>query len=639
MFLVESEIFMHKTKQMGKSSHVLVLYSIFAYLINLSLYANLAASNGSSELASWLFVLAITITYPAIYMAPLAIVAVLFQRVIPEQLENRLTIAIYLAPIVVINALLTIILYSDLRLYDLYGFHINTFVINLLVTPGGIESMGGGTETYFAATFLAAGMLILHFVAFYTATHLQHYVKIGRKGSIVLVAIFSTLTLSERVVYGISDSQQYAPVLEAATSIPLYNQVTFRGLARKLGFKVTRRHDIRLEKNDGELNYPLVKLEGDVPEKQYNIIWIVSESMRWDMLTPEIMPNTYRESENGWRFNRHYSGGNGTRQGLFSLFYGIYGSYWNSFLRAGRSPALLDLLQSRNYQLEMFTSADFTYPEFDQTLFVNIPESNLHQLDNSLAPWERDEVNTQAIIDIIRSRDKTSPFMTFMFYESTHARYDFPQSRVIRKPYLENLNYATMTRKSLASRVDELKNRYINASYFIDSQLALIYSVLSQEDLWENTIVMVTGDHGEEFMEKGFWGHNSGFSEEQVRTPMVLWLPGTGPRVINAATTHMDIIPTIMPLLGVTNPEENYSLGTNLGKDPARSYFVVSDWAGVAYFGDGYKFTLPFNSSLSSTNQLFSDIDEPIQNIVPFLATHRGDLDEILRNVERFRKK
>ncbi len=637
----------------AQADNTLIVYFFLSYLVNFFICTDFAVLAAPTGPGGWLYVSALMVTYPLIYMLPLGLLVVLGRTAIGRTLSLEKSraepippgatraMAILIALVVLLNALLTIVLYSDMRLFELYGFHVNAFVINLLVTPGGIESMGGGKDTYLAAGMLTVLLVALHLGLLFIAYLGRCKRRLGKRTVQVMFAIFVLLAASERVAYGISDSQQYAPVLKAAAVVPLYNHVTFRSLLVKLGFNVTDRHDIRLAESAQQLDYPRQALRLDTTDAPLNIIWIVSESMRWDMLSPEIMPATYNASQTGWRFDRHYSGGNGTRQGLFSLFYGIYGSYWDTFLMEGRSPVLLDLLQARGYQMEMFTSADFTYPEFDRTLFANIPDSNMHQFDSDMAAWKRDEANTDKIIESIRSRDNTKPFMTFMFYESTHARYDFPDDSAIRKPYLAELNYATMTRKSLALRIVELKNRYINASHYIDSQLAKIYALLDEEGLWANTIVMVTGDHGEEFMENGFWGHNSGFSEEQIRTPMVLWIPGAKPKVISSETSHMDIVPTILPLLGVKNPAEDYSLGIDLAQVDQqaleqRPYIVVSDWAGVAYLGDDYKFSLPFNSSLSATNQLFTRSDQSVADIVPFISQHRGQLDEILHKVTLF---
>ena len=76
-----------------------------------------------------------------------------------------------------------------------------------------------------------------------------------------------------------------------------------------------------------------------------------------------------------------------------------------------------------------------------------------------------------------------------------------------------------MSRRELAPRIDALLNRYTNAAHWIDYQIGRVLDEIEAQGLLENTVVIVTDDHGEEFMEKGAWGHNSGFVEEQIHAP------------------------------------------------------------------------------------------------------------------------
>ncbi|MDA0978448.1 MAG: sulfatase-like hydrolase/transferase [Proteobacteria bacterium] len=216
------------------------------------------------------------------------------------------------------------------------------------------------------------------------------------------------------------------------------------------------------------------------------------------------------------------------------------------------------------------------------------------------------------------------------------ARYDFPPESAIRKPYLEDLNYTTMTRESLAEHSDELLNRYRNAANFIDTQLGRIYTALDEENLWDNTIVMMTGDHGEEFLENGFWGHNSGFSEHQLRTPMVMWIPGEQPAVFDSITSHTDVMATLMPRMGITSTLSDYTQGEPMDSTSRRDYIVASDWAGLCYLGADYKFTMPLNSSLDLVNELFTATDQPVDEVVPFLASQRETLQGILASARTF---
>jgi uncharacterized protein len=126
-------------------------------------------------------------------------------------------------------------------------------------------------------------------------------------------------------------------------------------------------------------------------------------------------------------------------------------------------------------------------------------------------------------------------------------------------------------------------------------QWGRIFDYLKQHQLLDNTIVVLLGDHGEEFMEHGFWGHNSTFVDQQVRTPMVIYKPGMQPLVSNQLTSHMDVVPTLMPLLGVSNPSSDYATGYNLLAGEKRNHTYISDWDRVVYVDDDVKITQPVN--------------------------------------------
>src|SRR5690606_4454286 len=129
---------------------------------------------------------------------------------------------------------------------------------------------------------------------------------------------------------------------------------------------------------------------------------------------------------------------------------------------------------------------------------------------------ERDQRNTAALQQFLATRRQDRPFFSFYFLESTHAPYSFPEARALVADYRRDVDYTKLSRKSLAADVGSLYNRYRNAAHWVDVQLGEITTALEQQGLLESTIVIITGDHGEEFMEKGAWGHNSAFVEEQV---------------------------------------------------------------------------------------------------------------------------
>jgi len=167
---------------------------------------------------------------------------------------------------------------------------------------------------------------------------------------------------------------------------------------------------------------------------------------------------------------------------------------------------------------------------------------------------------------------------------------------VIATPYRDDINYATISKKKFKDDIAPIKNRYINSVHHLDMQFGRVFDYLKTNNLLDNTIVVLIGDHGEEFMEHGFWGHNSTFVDEQVRTPLVIYTPGMKPLVSDDMSSHMDVIPTLMPLLGVTNPSSDYAIGYDLLKGEKRSHTYISDWDKIAYVDDEAKITQPVNS-------------------------------------------
>ena len=103
-----------------------------------------------------------------------------------------------------------------------------------------------------------------------------------------------------------------------------------------------------------------------------NLLLIVADSMRGSVLTPELAPNISRFArERGIDFRNHFSGGNSSRMGMFSLFYGLPPAYWSSFSSLQRPSVLIDEVQARGYQLGLLSSATMYRPVvLDRTAFA-----------------------------------------------------------------------------------------------------------------------------------------------------------------------------------------------------------------------------------------------------------------------------
>ncbi|MFT3847389.1 MAG: sulfatase-like hydrolase/transferase [Propionivibrio sp.] len=589
--------------------------------------------------ATW--TLATTATYSAFYLLPALLLGYLARGLIGrlDPPGGRRLVALIL---IALTGLTHVLLFADRMIHSMYGFHINGFVLDLVLAPGGIASLGASLSTQITAALIVAALLLMQAAAWYFAAARQAEqrtpgdARSSKRWRWLIVALVFA-TVGERVAFAYSTATNYQPILFASERYPFYLPLSMRKAAKALGIKEQPRAEGGIDVAKGSLNYPLSPLVINKPAHVPNIVWLVAESLRFDMLDPKIMPRTWQFSEQALRLEKHYSGGNLTQMGVFSMFYGLYSPYWFPMLDNRRSPVLMDVLQQENYQFSLYTSQRFTFPAFDKTVFARMNPADLHERQSGADPWKRDEINIGEMLDFIDQRDASRPFMTYMFFEATHANYDFPPESVIAEPYLKDLNYITA---DFNGQIGEIKNRYINAAHSVDTQIGRVIEHLREKKLLDDTIVIVLGDHGEEFMERGRWGHSAEFNRFQTSTPGVIYVPGQKPRVVTGITSHLDIPATLMPLLGVRNPASDYSLGKNLlAPDFHRDYAVAGDWNRVAYLGEDFKITFPVNTAGAVKSEATDGDDRPLKDHADAKVAIRPVMVEMMKNLTRFTRR
>lgn len=534
---------------------------------------------------------------------------------------------------VVLAGVVQLALYGDHLLWQLYGFHLNGFVWNILTTPGGIAALGSsastGREVALLGVAVFAGQAALRLLAERLAR-----LRLPAPRLAWVLPLFLVATLGERVSYGVGHFYGYSPLLESAQRVPFYQPLTMRRLLEKqFGLERPQRMEVASAELEGQLRYPQAPLRIEAPAKPLNVVWLVAESWRADTLNARVMPQTHAFAQRAQHFTSHFSGGNGTRIGMFSQFYGLPANLWFPVLDARVGSPLIEVLQRQDYQMRLFTSARFSYPEFDKTLFVKVPREQLVE-DDQGETWQRDRRNVDRLLEFVDQRDPARPFMSFLFFESPHANYNFPPESVIEPDYLPDFSYASM---NLERDIKGIHNRYLNAVHHLDSQLARITAHLEAKGLLDDTLVVITGDHGEEFMEKGRWGHNSTFVDEQLRVPLVLWIPGRAAHRESLRTSHVDLLPTLLPLLGVQNPSQDYAIGHSLFAPRADRLLLAGDWDRLAFLGEQYKLVLPFTSGSfagmdvsHADDRRVSDHASVLQHKLPLIQVEMSSLRRFL---------
>ncbi|MFN3648795.1 MAG: sulfatase [Armatimonadota bacterium] len=195
--------------------------------------------------------------------------------------------------------------------------------------------------------------------------------------------------------------------------------------------------------------------------------------------------------------------------------------------------------------------------------------------DGSL-PWRNGEEVTRLALEILAEtrRDAARPFFLFLHYWDPHTPYLPPppfdrmfytgdeldpshtgMEPVWRSPWFAN--YFSEWLEGVRD-IEFVKAQYDASIAYADRCLADVFQRLDELDLWDDTLVLVQSDHGEELDDHGCWFDHHGLYDTNVRVPLLLRLPGrkhAGRRVPVLASVT-DLAPTVLDLLGLPGVAE-----------------------------------------------------------------------------------
>ncbi|HFQ5385554.1 TPA: DUF3413 domain-containing protein [Vibrio vulnificus] len=520
-------------------------------------------------------------------------------------------------------------LFIDTIVFAQYRFHINAVVLELV--------MSGQIVSFPLITWLMVigGVALLLAAQWWIIRWLENgapvrALKLGRKFALLTFAAL----LATNAIHIWAAAHAYQPVTTVKRYLPLFYPATADKFMRKQGWvdeEALERQKALAFKRKNDLNYPLAPLQTQPVEKSLNIMLLVVDSWRADTFNADNTPNMWKYAQSGVVFNNHIATGNATRTGIFGLFYGIPGTYWHGFLANQQSPVLIDRLQALDYQLGIFTAAQLRKPEFNQTVFTKV--ENLRIGSEGGRPSELDADLTQDWLAWYDQRDKSKPTFSFLFYDAPHG-YDFPADFEPKyEPMLKEVNYLKLNNDTDPT---PFFNRYKTSVRYVDSMATKVLDKLKESGDLENTLVIITGDHGQEMNDNklNFWGHNSNFTDAQVNVPFAIFGPGVDAAKMQwsseALTSHQDVVPTLMKhYLGVTNDMKDYSVGEDLlGDAVKRDWIISSNYSGYAIITDDnilevsgggqYQFMDKTNRQLKDQQPNFTYLQQALEQISRF---------------------
>jgi arylsulfatase A-like enzyme len=378
-----------------------------------------------------------------------------------------------------------------------------------------------------------------------------------------------------------------------------------------------------------------------------NVILIGVDTLRADRLSSygymdSETPHMDALSADGVRHAEMTAQASWTKPSFASIFTSLYPSSHTATGKPHRLPesvtTLAEVLAASGYHTGGFANnpsispsfgfgqgfADYIYLEPDYLFVGNGASSQLALYQTLRRIWamlsggriypdsfyqEAAVVNSHAL-DWLEA-NKGTRFFLFLHYMDPHDPY-------FEHPY-NGIGYARASDQNpdpeLASTFSQL---YDGEVRYLDEQLAQLFDWIKSEGLYEQTLIVLTADHGEEFQEHGGWWHGQTLYQEQIAVPLIIKYPasaGAG-TIVNDLTQSLDIAPTILESAGAPIPETMMGRSLWSSTEPPAFAFAEEDHEGNvlhALRGPTYKLILANaeNPRGLPTEELFELTSDP----------------------------
>lgn len=560
----------------GKLIFNLIYFGLlFLILAFLHVYSVLLAANFSAS-SPFLFVL------HAVIQAGLEAGILAYIAAVLERKGWSLTQKFFIAGTVII-CILHFIDFHLVRLMDLsiwYGFD---FILD--------ESWRNFLELLIASTVpftkIMLGIVLLSavlFIAVYFFIRSQAFVEKKnlrlrplirtKKKKAVLCAIVATLGVFE---YSTIDSIGVKEYDKMSKALPL----------KRLFFSPTAHLKIpcQLKPTLQEKDFQQAVAAMPMPEKKPNIFIFVIETLREEFLTQQTAPNLTAFKENNIFIRQTKSSSNTTPISWFSLFFSQSPLHFGEVKKArwGSGCPTVQILKKAGYKVHLYSASRLTYYEMDQMLFGE----NYHLADDSSIAlpsrdhpaWQCDKATLAKLCADVQTFKEEEGHLFVTFIESTHFDYSWPKEQEKTfAPYCEEINFFKAA--CLQENITRIQNRYRNSIHYIDGLMGEVFASMDKAGRMDDSVIVVTADHGEEFFEEGNLFHASGLSQQQISVPLYCRFGEEHMPVQAKLASHVDVLPSLLHHLYGEEVLQNHLQGESIFREERWPFIVTGRYNG-----------------------------------------------------------
>ena len=294
---------------------------------------------------------------------------------------------------------------------------------------------------------------------------------------------------------------------------------------------------------------------------------IVLDTTRYDHLgcyghARDTSPSIDAFTSDAIRFDRAYATAPWTKPTVASMFTGLYPSRHGVRIMDAALPdqlvTLAEILGERGYA----TAGVISHVLLDRRHGFAQGFAEYVEIVDTKDPHEAVSTGrvTDAALEILSSFDTRQPFFLFVHYFDPHYNYKRHSEYGFAAPNAGRLEGAETIYDlyDLMPDMTQEEIEFIEAIYdeeirFMDDGVGRLLGSLEETVGFDDTLILIAADHGEEFMMHGNIGHTITLYEEVMRVPLILRPPGyrAGGTVVEQPVSLVSVVPTVLDLIGV----------------------------------------------------------------------------------------
>lgn len=297
--------------------------------------------------------------------------------------------------------------------------------------------------------------------------------------------------------------------------------------------------------------------------KKYNIVIYVIDALRPDHLTTYGYPRPTSPfisfyARQAYIFTNAFSISAWSRPSIGTLLTSLYPVFHGASNRSNTlnksAFTLAEVLKKFGYKTAAFTANGNIFApglNFDQGFHFFQPI-----ISSSQAPPSAHNVITAVQGWLHKFADQDAPFFLYIHTVDSHEPYRYFHHHL--EELQKDTRFPPRKREIITSRphMEEFFNRYDASIRYSDFYFGRFFEELKRLNLIDKSIIILTADHGEEFLDHGSHGHGGRLFIEQINVPLIIWMPERvrKPGYIKEMVSHLDISPTILDLIGLQPP-------------------------------------------------------------------------------------